>query len=67
MTQSHRICCTCGAAAAEGLCAPCWQESQHDAAERQAEALAAGRRALAEGRPVIMVHGRPYADPDWRD
>ena len=30
---------------------------------RQAEALADGRDALAEGRPVIWLHGRPYADP----
>jgi len=32
-------------------------------AKRQAEAVATGRRAEAEGRPVIYVHGRPYADP----
>jgi len=32
-------------------------------ADRQAEAVAAGRRAEADGRPVIYVHGRPYADP----
>ena len=31
--------------------------------QRQAAALAEGRKAEAEGRPVIYIHGRPYADP----
>lgn len=33
------------------------------ATTRQAEAVAAGRRALNEGRAVIWLHGRPYEDP----
>ena len=30
---------------------------------RQRDAVREGRAAEAEGRPVIYVHGRPYADP----
>ena len=30
---------------------------------RQAAALEEGREALRAHRPVIWVHGRPYADP----
>lgn len=30
---------------------------------RQAQAVREGREAEAEGRPVIYINGRPYADP----
>ena len=29
----------------------------------QAKAIAEGRQAEREGKPVIYIHGRPYADP----
>lgn len=44
-------------------------EAKQDAKNRQAEparqreALREGRQAEDEGRPVIYIHGRPYADP----
>jgi len=38
------------------------QHTTH-ATSQQAAALKNGRRALAEGRPVIWIHGRAYQDP----
>ena len=31
--------------------------------QRQREALSEGARAEREGRRVLYIHGRPYADP----
>lgn len=38
-----------------------------DRAERQMRATRRGLRAERAGRPVIYIHGRPYADPDHDD
>lgn len=40
-----------------------WTEQLAGLHARQAEAAREGRAAEAEGRPVIYIHGRPYADP----
>lgn len=40
-----------------------WTEHLAGLHARQAEAAREGRIAEAEGRPVIYIHGRPYADP----
>jgi len=58
-----RHCSICGTADKDDLCEQCWKKALYAAALRQDEALAAGRRAAEEGRRVIYIHGRPYADP----
>ncbi len=40
-----------------------WTEQLAGLEARQRDAVREGREAEAEGRPVIYVHGRPYADP----
>lgn len=40
-----------------------WTEQLAGLEARQRDAVREGREAEAEGRPVIFVHGRPYADP----
>lgn len=40
-----------------------WPTELAELRARQATALAEGRAAEAAGRPVIYIHGRPYADP----
>lgn len=63
MTQKRKICCICQWERDAEICDECWHEAQHRSAQRQEEALAAGRRAAAEGRPVIYIHGRAYLYP----
>lgn len=40
-----------------------WTEQLAGIEARQRDAVREGREAEAEGRPVIYIHGRPYADP----
>lgn len=61
---ARKICCICSQPNDPEICDDCWQNAQHQSAQRQDEALAAGRRAANENRPVIWIHGRAYTDPD---
>lgn len=58
-------CTTCGSntASPTGLCPSCWHDRQAHLADLQRRAVLDGIAALNEGRPILWIHGRPYADP----
>lgn len=57
------LCAICHEPQADELCDECWQAALYRSALIQEQALEAGRARVREGRPVIWIHGRPYADP----
>ena len=53
-------CNICGGAGDFDPCPDCRDDEERAI---QAAAIRAGAQAYREGRPVIFIHGRPYADP----